>query len=331
MMHVPASGWTRSLPRAAAVALLAACSSEPGGRTAAAIPVSEDEPARAGPAAPMVFEGPGEKLPRAFGEMAIAAPPRYFGPDNLYDLIDGGAEVYTEFGLVRMCTADYASPRRQGITVTVEIYDMGSVEGAFGRAARFLDGRRDPSSAGEGLPSAWKGRGILGAGDLVAWRDRFLVHLTLLDESATADGDSIAAAGRELLPPMAEAVFALIGSDPPPPADLALFPATDRVARSEGWSPAALAGIDGLGAGFTVRYADGDLHWTAFATAALADEAAAEAAWKTVLGSEAPGRRIAARIAGKRLVGAVAEGDGAPAMERLEAFTRILVAAFQVQ
>jgi len=328
MKPVPTVRWTPSAPLAALVAFLAACSSEPDRRTAATALAGNGEPTLSGPAAPMVFEGPGGKLPRAFGEMAISAPPRYFGPDNLYDLINGGAEVYAEFGLVRMVTADYASPRRPGITVTAEVYDMGSVEGAFGRTARFLDGRQDPSTAGEGLPSAWTDRGILGAGDLVAWQDRFLVHLTLLDESATADGDSIAAAGRELLPPMAEAVFTRIGADPPPPSDLASFPSANRIARSEAWSPTALAGIDGLGAGYTVRYADGDIGWTAFATAALADEAEAESAWKTVLGSEAPGRRIAARIAGKRLVGAVAEGDGAPVMERLEAFARTLVAAF---
>ncbi len=317
-----------SLVLAGLAAVLIGCSSEPDRSTAPRMPTEASGPAPAKAAEPMTFEGPGEKLPQQAGGLAIASSPRYFGPDNLYDLIDGGAEIYLEFGLVRMVTADYASPDRPGITVTVEVYDMGSPEGAFGRAARFLEGRKDPSTAGQGLPAAWAGHGIFGTGDLVVWRDRFLLHLTLLDESTTTGAESAAATGGKLLPPVAEAVLARIESDPPPPSDLALFPPANRLARSEAWSPRGLAGIDGLGAGCSIRYADGDLVWTAFATSAFANAGEAEAAWKTVLSAEAPGRRIALRVAGRRLVGAVADGEQAPPMERLEAFARGLAAAF---
>lgn len=311
----------------AALGATVACSSEPDRKTAQRS-ASEAALASGQSREAAVFEGPGETLPREFDGWTITAAPRYFGPDNLYDLINGGAEIYAEFGLVRMVTAEYGNPGRPGTTVTIEVYDMGSVEGAFGRTARFLEGRQDPSDAGTGLPAAWSHRGILGAGDLLAWKDRYLVHLTLLDESAGADADSIAAAGRKLLPAMAEAVLERIGGDPPLPAELAVFPAANRIPRSEAWHPSRPAGIDGIGAGFTVRYADGEMRWTAFATSARGDAAEAEAAWRTLLGSERPGRLVAVRVAGRRLVGAVAEGDDAPPMERLEAFSGTLAEAF---
>ena len=57
-------------------------------------------------------------------------------------------------GLVKMVTSDYKSQAHATITVTVEIYDMGSSLGALGRVGRFLAGRSDPSKAGEGLPEA---------------------------------------------------------------------------------------------------------------------------------------------------------------------------------
>jgi hypothetical protein len=273
-----------------------------GGGASAAAPTAEPPPA-------MVFEGPGEKLVRAIGGWRIAAAPRYFGPDNLYDLINGGAEIYMQFGLVKMVTADYRDAAKPGVSVTAEVYDMGSPRGAFGRAARFLEGRRDPSGAGAGLPAAFAERGMLGDGDLVVWQDRYLVHLTLLDESPQATPEAVAAAGAEQLPRIAEALLAGIGGETAPPAALALLPAENRVRRSETWQPERLLDVEGLGSGYTVRYADGENAWLAFATDELASVEAAEAAWKAVRSALAEGRRVAINAAGRRVVGVVQDGD----------------------
>lgn len=299
------------------VLLAAACSpkEEPGALPQGADPAP---PAASGSAAPPVpepvpaapvFEGPGEKLVRGLDGWKLAGAPRYFGPDNLYDLIDGGAEVYVQFGFVRMVTAEYRDAGRPGVAVTVEIYDMGSPKGAFGRAARFLEGRVDPSGAGKGLPAAFADRGQLGDGDLVVWQDRYLVHATVIDERPDATPEGIAAAGAGLLPAFASAVLARIGGETAPPAALASFPAKGRVPRGEAWHPGRLLDVEGLGAGYTVRYADGTRSWVAFATEELAGPEAAETAWRSVKGATADGRCLAINAVGSRIVGIVQDGD----------------------
>jgi hypothetical protein len=302
---------------AALVAAIGGCSSpdiEPSAaRTAPVVEPTADkgtqDVAPSTPPQKMVFEGPGEKLEQEVAGWKIAGAPRYFGPENLYDLIDGGAEIYVQFGLVKMVIAEYRDAGKPGVSITAEVYDMGSPRGAFGRAARFLEGRRDPSDAGNGLPQGFAERGMMGDGDLVVWQDRYLVHVTLLDENPQATPEAIAKAGAEHLPRIAEALLARIGGETSPPVALALFPAENRVRRSETWQPARLLDIEGLGSGCSVRYKDGARAWLAFATDELSSPEAAEAAWKAVKSALADGRRVAINVAGKRVVGVVQDGD----------------------
>jgi hypothetical protein len=309
----------------ALAALVAACSSDrerPAAQAAQSRPpaAAEESQSAAEPdeAEKMVLEGPGEKLPREVGGWSIASPPRYFGPDNLYDLIDGGAEIYVRFGLKKMVTADYRSPSLEGVTVTAEIYDMGSPRGAFGRTARFLASRVDPSDAGEGLPEAMRDRGILGSGDLVVWKDRYLAHLTLLDESPDATPESIAAAGKKTLPKIAAAIDEKIEGTTEPSETLKSFPEEHRLARSGAWHPDELMDIEGLGGGYTVRYSEKDAEWTAFATEKLDDETALEAAWKAVKSAETAQRRLAIRSSGKRVLGIACGADSSPPSAEIE-------------
>ncbi len=157
-------------------------------------------------AEPPVFKGPGEKLVKEIDGFSITAAPRYFGPETLYDLINGGAEVYTAFGLKEMVTADYTSKEKAGVTVTVEIYDMETQKNAKGRFAKFLEGREDKAAAGKGLPEDIASRGLLGGASASFWKDKYLVNLTLLDESEKATMESMTALGGELLPVFAKSL-----------------------------------------------------------------------------------------------------------------------------
>lgn len=313
----------------AALQLAASCSSDPE-RPNAPRPVAESRTGvQSAPTGEMVFEGPGTKLVEQVGEWKIAGPPRYFGPNNLWDLIDGGAEIYVEFGLVKMVTADYKSVARPTQTVTVEVYDMGSPNGAFGRTARFLEGLADPSGAGQGLPAGIAERGILGDGDLVTWKGRYLIHATLLEENPAADPAEIARIGKEVLPGFAEAASARIEGRTALPEVFGRFPAEGRIGRSEAWFPGDVLGIAGLGSGFAVRYAKGGVSWTAFATERFTDAKAAEAAWKSVKSAGADGRRLAIKIAGERVVGLVQEGEPGLTDEEAEEFAAAVLQGFE--
>jgi hypothetical protein len=308
------------------------CSSEPDRPTAPPAPntgKNEAAPKDTGPE--MIFEGPGALLARDFGPWSIAEPARYFGPENLYDLINGGAEIYVEYGLTKMVTADYRAEGNKTQTITVEVYDMGSPRGAFGRVARFLESHTDPTFAGNGLPTGLVERGILGDGDAVFWKDKYLVHLTLLEENPAADPNAIAAAGKRVLPVFAVAIAGGIEADPPLPTTFARFPLDDRVKRSEAWHPVDVLAIRGLGPGWSVRYSDGKASWTAFASESFADEQTAEAAWSSVKSSAAEGRRVAVKIAGGRVVGLVQDDEPKPPDAVVEKLAAALQTAFTQQ
>ncbi len=251
----------------------------------------------------MVFEGPGQMMPKEVEDFKIASSPRYFGPDNLFDLINGGAEIYAEFGLKKMVTADFRSDKSPKKTVTVEIYDQGSMLGAFGRMARFLTGRTDPSNVGAGLPTDLAERGLFGGTNITFFKDRYLVNITWLDESASASLEAMTSAARSALPAFAQAVAAKIPANPPLPGEIGLFPAEHRVGRTDAWDPGDAAGIENLGAGFSVRYGHEKTSWTLFATEEQKDALAAESKAKALQKKHADKNKSSFAAAGKRVVG----------------------------
>jgi hypothetical protein len=77
---------------------------------------------------------------------------------NLYDYIDGGADIYLGYGFTRAVVVDYLGP--DGSRITVELYDMGSSYDAFGVFARERAPEQPPvgqgSSYAGGLLTFWK-------------------------------------------------------------------------------------------------------------------------------------------------------------------------------
>lgn len=57
------------------------------------------------------------------------APQRYRGED-LYQMIDGGADIYHEYGFLQVVSAEYLDGR--GKTIKVELYEMDSPAAAYG-------------------------------------------------------------------------------------------------------------------------------------------------------------------------------------------------------
>ncbi len=69
-------------------------------------------------------------LPRVAG-WTNAEEPKRFGPDSLFEYIDGAAEAFINYDFVELALGEYRQPGRSG-TMTVEIYDMGTPRSAFG-------------------------------------------------------------------------------------------------------------------------------------------------------------------------------------------------------
>ncbi len=102
----------------------------------------------------------------------IKDEPQTFEGEDLFLYIDGGAEIYHEYGFTRTITQDYWKGED---SITVEIFEMASPEAAFGIFAhkRGPDGK----SMNVGTTSSLEGYYVN------FWRGRYLVTLTASQES----------------------------------------------------------------------------------------------------------------------------------------------------
>ena len=68
----------------------------------------------------------------AKGEWRLLEPARTFGPDNLYEEIDGEAELFLPYGIERLTVAVLGRTARPGSEVRLELYRMASPRDAYG-------------------------------------------------------------------------------------------------------------------------------------------------------------------------------------------------------
>lgn len=105
--------------------------------------------------------------------------PQEFEGEDLYIYIDGGAEIYEEYGFRRVILQDFKNAT--GKSVSLEIFEMETPAAAFGM---FTFKR-----SGQGRSLELGGGGELEAYYLNFWRGRFLVTLTGFDASeGTVEG-----------------------------------------------------------------------------------------------------------------------------------------------
>ncbi len=91
-------------------------------------------------------------------------PPRKYAGEDLYAYVNGGAEIFQEYGFVEVIVQDYLG--RAGRTISLEIYEMKSPDSAYGiysfrRSASGMDIEWEPGSEAQLSDyylNLWKGR-----------------------------------------------------------------------------------------------------------------------------------------------------------------------------
>jgi hypothetical protein len=175
---------------------------------------------------------------------SVSGEVRTFGPDTLYEQIDGASELYLSYGFRSLMVMDYA---RGDDVVTVEIYDHGSPERAFGiysqerpREGHFLDVGAE---------------GYLEPPILSFTAGNAYVKLNALDTTPATP-----AALESLARGLAEAIAAGARL----PEALALFPAEGKVPHSERFANQDFLGYACLHSAFTADYTVDTTHFQAF-------------------------------------------------------------------
>jgi hypothetical protein len=161
-----------------------------------------------------------------------------YTPKNLYDLIDGAADLFLLYGFVDLTLAEYR--QTNGPVVRVEVYRHTSRNNAFGIYSqerstdyRFID-------VGT--------QGYIEDGVLDFLRGVYYVKMTTHTPGKQ---------GRDALREIAGSVDTSLGQDKAWPATLALFPQEGKIANSETYIAESFLGYRILHAAFVAEYGAG--------------------------------------------------------------------------
>ena len=179
------------------------------------------------------------------GAVAQAAA-SFYGPDNLYQYMDGGADIFVLYGVTTLLHQEF---RVKEVEVAVDIFDMGSPDSAFGMyAAERAPNYRFIRMGAEG----YKDEGILNF-----FQDRYYVKLAGFGAGADAVLDAFAAS-----------LSGNIGANSSVPAMLSQMPVAGRKPHSEQYMPKDPLGHAFLGPAYVIAYSSGDQESKLFLTVA---------------------------------------------------------------
>ena len=170
----------------------------------------------------------------------MSTEPETYGPENLWEFMNGQAESYINYGFVRVDTAEYRT-QDGARSVVVEIYQMASPDEAFGIYAA----ERNPDDRQLDIGSG----GYLGSNVLNFWQGDLYIKLTSF-ETGNATDDALTTLAREI------AQLSPAGSGGP--ETFSFFPQENRVQGSERFIPRNFLGQSFLKRSYRVDYADGD-------------------------------------------------------------------------
>jgi len=166
----------------------------------------------------------------------LVSEPENYGPENLWDYINGQAEFYLNYGFLRVDTAEYREESGSP-SVVVEVYQMAGAEEAFGIFAA----ERNPDDRSVEIGSG----GYLGSNVLNFWQGKNYIKLISFEAGAATE-DALAALAREI------SAWNPAGSGLP--EIFFYFPDEGRIEASERYFPRGFLGQEYLNRAYRVDY-----------------------------------------------------------------------------
>jgi hypothetical protein len=160
-----------------------------------------------------------------------------YGPDNLWEYIDGAADLFVSYGFKRLQCATYRT--HAGAEVRAEAYRHASATQAYGMYSQ----ERSPENAPVNI-------GIEGCAD------EGMVNVVLGNWYLKLSGSLPATKGDLLI--VAKVIDSVLGSPRGLPEGFSLLPSDRRVQRSEQYIARDFLGYGFLTNVFLARYGDGD-------------------------------------------------------------------------
>jgi hypothetical protein len=151
---------------------------------------------------------------------------RVFTAENLWEYINGAAVLFVEYGVRTCMTADLSSA---GVSVTVDLYEMGSPLGAVGVFKRESSGGR-ANLTGATIAS------------ISPPYQALLVKGSTYAKVNVYEGELTETQGRQLL----QGLAASLPGEAAMPQEFSLLPSEGKVAGSEGYQPGSHLGLTEL-------------------------------------------------------------------------------------
>ena len=120
-----------------------------------------------------------------------------YGQDNLYDYINGGAELYLSYGFNKVINRTYLRPEQPDIVV--DLFDMGTSQNAYGQGSQYSEGL------------------------LLFWKDRYYISIMSYPETAES---------KKALLTLGKEIEAAIRGEGPLPDVLNLLPQESLIRES---------------------------------------------------------------------------------------------------
>lgn len=237
-----------------------------------------------------------------------------YDADNLWEYINGAAELFVEFDVQTCRTTDLSSGE---VTVTVDLYDMGAPLNAYGVYEREKPGEDTP------IPEAT-------AGIVSVPYQALLLKGSTYVKVNTFEGELTEETGRRLL----EALAAALPGETELPPELDLLPSEGRLAGTEGYKPLAFLGRAELTDCIHADYSyGGEASWQGFVVLPSAASGVWEdlsSTWESVehqgtqvLVTEVPySGFVGVTRRGDEVLGVAEAQDRDEMLARLEAFVR---------
>ena len=174
----------------------------------------------------------------AKGEWKLLDPVRIFGPDNLYEEIDGEAELFLPYGMERLTVAVLGRTARPGSEVRLELFRMASPRDAYGIWSQY----RYPDQEILRMPPS---EAIVSDTSADFFRGETFVRV----RSKPGDGSR-----NDVVGISSEIVLLLAGNGAPPEEATALDGLPGRISGSILYQKRAMLGYECLAPGFEAKF-----------------------------------------------------------------------------
>jgi hypothetical protein len=167
---------------------------------------------------------------------ALEGPIKKFTGEDLFEYINGEAELYLQFGFKILTAGLYLKDGKENLGITADVYEMGSGLEAFGIYANYRKPEAEPIKAGS--------EGFVSPSQLMFYQSRYFVQL---NASGSASQD------QAVFQSLAGLISRNLPASPQSPPELALLRIPALIPKTEKYFPQSVLGYPFFKRGLTAQ------------------------------------------------------------------------------